>query len=62
MLKLKPALTVDDIIKTPLENIIRLANWMGVRTDHLIDKPNPKWLIACAIVRWNKRNPQAKVK
>jgi hypothetical protein len=56
----KSTLSVDEIIKAPIENIIRLANWIGVPINHLTDKPNSKYRIACAIVRWNKRNPQSK--
>lgn len=55
-------LTAEQIFGAPIESIIRLARWMGVPIDHLLDKPDAKWRIAAAIVRWNKKHPQPREK
>ena len=55
-------LDVDQIFKARLEDIIRLARFLGAKIDSYLDKPDAKWRIACAIVRWNKKNPQKKCK
>jgi hypothetical protein len=55
-------ISVEIMMPAELENLIRLANFLGIETEHLKNKPGAKWLICCAIARFNKRNPQLKIK
>lgn len=57
-----PRLGVEELLKVRFEDVCRLARWMGVKYEHLLDKPNAHWRVACAIIRWNKRNPQSRAK
>ena len=54
-------LSVDQLFKARLEDLIRLAQWMGVpKFEALRARADAKWQIACAIVRWNKRHSQSR--
>lgn len=55
-------LTVDQIFKGKLENIIRLAQFIGLNFNKIQDKPGFKYRLSCAIIRWYKKNPQRKKK
>jgi hypothetical protein len=53
-------LNIDQIYGASLENIERLAKWLGIDVSKYEGTPEAKWRIACAIVRHNKKNPQTK--
>lgn len=55
-------ISVDIMMPAEIENIIRLANFLGIDIEKLRGLPDAKWRICCAIARWNKRNPQPRVK
>jgi len=53
-------LNVAQIYGASIENIRRLAKWLGIDVSKYEGSPEAKWRIACAIVRYNKKNPQTK--
>ena len=55
-------ISVDTMMPAEIDNLIRLANFLGVNLEKLKNLPDAKWRICCAIARWNKRNPQPKRK
>ncbi len=55
-------LTVDQIFKGKLENIIKLAQFIGLNFNKIQNKPDFKYRLSCTIIRWYKKNPQRKKK
>jgi hypothetical protein len=55
-------ISVENMMGAKLENLIRLANFLGIDIEKLKELPDAKWRISCAIARWNKRNPQPKIR
>ena len=53
-------LTVDQIFKAKLENIIRLAESLELDFQKISTKPDFKYRLSCNIIRWYKKNPQQK--
>ncbi len=51
-------ISVEIMMGAKLEDVVRLANFLGMDIEKLKDLPDAKWRIACSIARWNKRNPQ----
>ena len=55
-------LSADQLFKADIVNLIRLAGVLKIDLSKIIKKPDAKWRIACAIVRYYKLNPQPKRK
>ncbi len=52
-------ITFDTLMSATLENLVRLArSCKGLDVEECLQSQNSKYRIACAILRWNNRNPQ----
>jgi len=51
-------LSTDQLFKADIAALIRLAKSLEIDLSKILTKPDAKWRIACAIVRYYKKNPQ----
>ena len=52
-------ITFDALMSALFENVVRLArSYEGLNIEKHLQSQNSKYKIACAILRWNNRNPQ----
>jgi len=59
-MKPEPTLSIDQMMGAKLNNLIRLANYIGIDIQKYLGKPDQHWRIATAIARWYKQHPQKK--
>lgn len=53
-------LDVETLMKAHLFSLVRLAHFIGLDVQELVQYDDAHYRIACTIVRWLKRNPQKK--